>query len=286
MKKILNTMVVLVTLLLFVLYLINSKFIINSFLDYTNIFITKLAPFTFINILLVSILLDYNLLDLLPIKNSGLYVFFLSLLSGFPSGAIYTKEMFEKDLIDNNTSNNILTYSHFPNLLFMFGTINLIINDIFICFKIFISIFISNFILYIFSNKSMYNSKIINNNSFSNILSKNINKTFKNIISIYGISIFFYLISCIIFRYISFNTYSYVFISGLFDLLKGIFTTSLINSNTKYLFILFFISFGSVSIHMQVKSIIGNKLSYKYFFIGRIISTIISFFIFFIIKKF
>ena len=62
MKKILNTMVVLVTLLLFVLYLINSKFIINSFLDYTNIFITKLAPFTFINILLVSILLDYNLL--------------------------------------------------------------------------------------------------------------------------------------------------------------------------------------------------------------------------------
>ena len=98
MKKTLNTIVVLVTLLLLFLYLVNSKFIINSFLDYTNIFITKLAPFTFINILLVSVLIDYNLLDLLPIKNSGLYVFFLSLLSGFPSGAIYTKEIFEKDL--------------------------------------------------------------------------------------------------------------------------------------------------------------------------------------------
>ena len=286
MKKTLNTIVVLVTLLLFILYLLNSKFIIKSFLDYTDIFITKLAPFTFLNILLISILIDYNLLDLLPIKNSGLYVFYLSLLSGFPSGAIYTKEMFEKGLIDKSTSNNILTYSHFPNLLFMFGTVNLIINDISICIKIFISVFISNFIIYLFSNKSIYNNKMINNNSFSNILSKNINKSFKNIILIYGISIFFYLISCIIFKYISFNTYSYVFISGIFDLLKGIFTISLINNDIKYFFVLFFISFGGISIHMQVKSIINNKLSYKYFFIGRIISTIISFFIFFIIKKF
>ena len=286
MKKTLNTIVILVTLLLFILYLLNSNFIIKSFLDYTDIFITKLAPFTFLNILLISILIDYNLLDLLPIKNSGLYVFCLSLLSGFPSGAIYTKEMFEKGLIDKNTSNNILTYSHFPNLLFMFGTVNLIINDISICIKIFISVFISNFIIYLFSNKSIYNNKMINNNSFSNILSKNINKSFKNIILIYGISIFFYLISCIIFKYISFNTYSYVFISGIFDLLKGIFTISLINNDIKYFFVLFFISFGGISIHMQVKSIINNKLSYKYFFIGRIISTIISFFIFFIIKKF
>ena len=164
--------------------------------------------------------------------------------------------------------------------------INLIINDISICIKIFISVFISNFIIYLFSNKSIYNNKMINNNSFSNILSKNINKSFKNIILIYGISIFFYLISCIIFKYISFNTYSYVFISGIFDLLKGIFTISLINNDIKYFFVLFFISFGGISIHMQVKSIINNKLSYKYFFIGRIISTIISFFIFFIIKKF
>ena len=286
MKKTLNTIIVLVTLLLLFLYLINSKFIINSFLDYTNTFITKLAPFTFLNILLVSILIDYNLLDLLPIKNSSLYVFCLSLLSGFPSGAIYTKEIFEKDLINRNTSNSILTFSHFPNPLFMFGTINLIINNMFICIKIYTSIFISNFILYLFSNKSKYNNKIINNNSFSNILSNNINKSFKSIILIYGISIFFYLISCIIFKYISFNTYSYVFISGLFDLLKGVFTTSLINSDIKYFIILFFISFGGISIHMQVKSIIGNDLSYKYFFIGRVISTIISIIIFLIIKEF
>lgn len=286
MKKTLNTIIILVNLLLLFLYLLNSEFIIKSFLDYTNIFITKLAPFTFLNILLISILIDYNLLDMLPIKNSNLYVFFLSLLSGFPSGAIFTKEIFDNNLIDYNTGNSILTYSHFPNLLFMFGTVNLIINNSIICIKIFISIVLSNFILYLFSKKNIYKNNNFNYNSFSNILTKNIIKCFRNIILIYGISIFFYLISCIIFKYISFNTYSYVFISGIFDLLKGVFTISLINNDIKYFFILFFISFGGISIHMQVKSIISNKLSYKYFFVGRIISTVLAIIIFCILKEF
>ena len=285
MKKTLNTVIILVTLLLFFLYLINSEFVIKYFIDYTNIFITKLAPFTFLNLILISILIDYNFFQVLPIKNSGLYVFILSLLSGFPSGAIYTNELLKKNVINRNIGNYILTYSHFPNLLFMFGTINLIINNISICIKIYISIVLSNFILYLFSKKSNYiNNSNFNNNSFSNILSKNIINSFKNIILIYGISIFFYLITCIIFKYISFNSYIYVFISGLFDLLKGIFITSMIsNNNIKYFIILFFISFGSISIHMQVKSIISNNLSYIYYFIGRIIGTILSFIIFTII---
>ena len=101
MKKTLKTIFILVTLLLLLIsYLINSKYIISNFLDYTNLFITKLFPVTFINFIFSFLLIEYGLLDLLPVKINGLYVFFLSLLSGFPSGAKYTKEIFEKDVID------------------------------------------------------------------------------------------------------------------------------------------------------------------------------------------
>ena len=285
MKKTYKTIIILVTLLLF-LYLINSNYIIKCFLDYTNIFISKLFPFTFINFLLVSFLLDCGLLDILPLKKSSTYIFFLSLLSGFPSGAKYTIDLLDKDIIDKTTGNNILTFSHFPNPLFLFGTINILVNDISICIKLFISILVSNFILYLFCSNSYYKKNNTNYGDISNILSKNIISSFETIIIIYGISIFFYLITCIIFKYISFDTYIYVFISGIFDLLKGIFTTTLISTDIKYLFILFFISFGSISIHMQVISIINNKLSYKYFIIGRVISTILSIIIFLLIKKF
>ena len=287
MKKTFKTILILVILLiLLILYLINSRYIIENFLDYTNLFITKLFPFIFINFIISSILLEYGLLDILPIKINGLYILVLSLLSGFPSGAKYTKELLEKDIIDYNEGNSILLYTHNPNLLFIFGSINLIVNNIVICTKLFISILISNLIIFIFSKKYInHNKSKINNNSFSNILSNSIISSFKTILIIYGTSIFFYLIVSIITKYISFNSINYVIINGIFDLTKGCFSTSIL-SNNRDLFILFFISFGSLSIHMQVKSILSNKLSYTYFLKGRIIGTIISFIIYFIIKIF
>ena len=289
MKKTLKTIFILVTLLLLLIsYLINSKYIISNFLDYTNLFITKLFPVTFINFIFSFLLIEYGLLDLLPVKINGLYVFFLSLLSGFPSGAKYTKEIFEKDVIDYDEGNNILLYTHFPNPLFLFGSINYILNDTIICIKLFISILLSNFIIFLFSKKKIGKKNIINNKIyFSNVLNKAIISSIKTIILIYGTSMFFYLIVCIISKYIYFNSYIFIIFNGIFDLTKGVFSTIIIKDTfIKSLFILFFISFGSISIHMQVKSIISNKLSYKYYFIGRVISTILSFIIFFIIKKF
>lgn len=290
MKKTFKTILILVTLLVFlILNLINSKYIINNFLDYTNLFTTKLLPVSFINFVISSLLIEYGIVELLPINISEVYVFILSLISGFPSGAKYTKELLEVDGINKNEANNIILYSHFPNPMFIFGTINLILNDYNLCLKLFISILFSNFIIFLFTKKKI---KVKSNNytyphNFSSVLNKAIYSSIKTIILIYGTSIFFYLIFCILTKYIFLDTYLYVFISGLFDLTKGVFSTTLINSNViKSLFILFFISFGGISIHMQVKSILENTpISYKRFLLGRIIGTIISFTIFLLIIK-
>ena len=287
MKKTFKTILILVTLLVFlILNLINSKYIINNFLDYTNLFITKLLPVIFINFVISSLLIEYGIVELLPINISEVYVFILSLISGFPSGAKYTKELLEVDGINKNEANNIILYSHFPNPMFIFGTINLILNDYNLCLKLFISILFSNFIIFLFTKKKI---KVKSNNytyphNFSSVLNKAIYSSIKTIILIYGTSIFFYLISCIITKYISFNPYIYVLISGIFDLTKGVFSTSIIhNTFIRSIFILIFISFGSLSIHMQVKSILEDTYLYKSFIKGRIIGTILSLIIFLII---
>jgi len=261
MKKTYKTILILVSIiLLIIIYLINSTYIIKCFLDYNK------------------------LLDIIPININNIYIYLLSLISGFPSGAKYTKELLDNNYISKEEASSLILFSHFPNPLFIIGSINTILNKN-ICLKLLISILLSNFIILIFTKK--YNKKhtnIINNNSFSMILKNAIYKSTKTIILIYGTSIFFYLISSIITKYISFNPYLYILVSGIFDLTKGVFSTTIINNIfIKSILILIFISFGSISIHMQVKSILEDTLLYKSFIKGRIIGTIISIIIFILI---
>ena len=284
MKKNKPIFTLIILTLLLIMYFINSEYIIKCFLEYNDLFYTKLYPVSFIFFILSSLLIEYKVLDYLPININGIYIFLLSLISGFPSGSKYTKELLDKKYISYEEASSLLLFSHFPNPLFIIGSISLILDKT-ICFKILISLILSNFIILIFTKK--YKKKytnIVYSNNFSKSLKTSIYNSFKTIILIYGTSIFFYLISSIITKYISINPYLYILISGIFDLTKGVFSTTIINSTIiKSLFILIFISFGSISIHIQVKSILEDTLLYKSFVKGRIICTILSLIIYLLI---
>jgi hypothetical protein len=203
MKKSYKTILILVNLIIIlILYLLNSEYIIKCFLEYTELFYNKLLPTSFIFFTLSSLLIEYKVLDYLPININSIYIFLLSLISGFPSGSKYTKELLDNNYISLEEASNLLLFSHFPNPLFILGSITLILDKS-ICFKLLISIIISNFIILIFTKKykKKYNN-IPNKNSFSKILKNSIYKSIKTIILIYGTSIFFYLISAIITKYI------------------------------------------------------------------------------------
>ena len=286
MKKTYKTIILLVSLItLLVTFFINSKYIIKCFLEYNELFYTKLFPVSFIFFTFSTLLIEYKALDIIPININSIYIYLLSLISGFPSGAKYTKELLENNNITKEEASNLLLFSHFPNPLFVLGSINTILNRN-ICIKILFSIILSNFIILLFTKKyKKEKKKIIHPNNFSYILKKSIYQSIKTIILIYGTSIFFYLISSIITKYFSFNPYFYVFISGIFDLTKGVFSTTIINNSIiRSLFILLFISFGSISIHMQVKSILEDTSLYKSFIKGRIIGTILASLIFLLIS--
>ena len=286
MKKTYKTILLLVSLIiLLIFYLINSKYIIKCFLEYTDLFYKKLFPVSFIFFVVSSILLEYKVLDIIPININSMYIYILSLISGFPSGSKYIKELLDNNSISYEEAHSLILFSHFPNPLFILGSVNSLLNRN-TCFKLLISILLSNFIILVFTKKyKKKHNTIIYPDNFSKVLKSSIYKSIKTIILIYGTSIFFYLISSIITKYISFNPYLYILISGIFDLTKGVFSTSIINNTIiREIFILIFIVFGSLSIHMQVKSILEDTSLYKSFFKGRIIGTILTIIIFLLLK--
>ena len=295
MKKTSNNIILLVSLsILLLLYLLNAQEVINNIIDYSIIFLTKLFPAAFIFFIMSNLLIDYGFIETIykyfHINSSKLYVLILSLISGFPSGAKYTKDLLEKKLINTKEANQIIMFSHFPNPLFILGSVTLIINNQLLANKILLSLVISNFIIYFYYRKNNNDINIKTNNikNFSNNLNNAINNSIQIIILIYGISLFFYLISSILCKYLDFNTYIYVLINGIFDLTNGVYSTTLINNSIiKSIFIIIFISIGSISIHIQIRSIISNtSISYLSFIKGRIIATILSLLIFILLLYF
>ena len=285
MKKTYQRLTIIIFLLvLLTLYTINSSLIIKSILEYTKLFITRLFPTNFIFFVLSTILIDQGLIELinnkLKLDGSVFYVTIMSILSGIPSGSKYTKDLLEKGIIEEKTANYLLSFTHFPNPMFVLSTVTTLINSK-IALKILITLILSNLIIaFIFKpkKKEVYKTNSSISNDFSSSLAKAILDAIKVIIIIYGTSVFFYLITVIINKYLTLTVFSHVILNGVFDLTKGLFSTILIsNELLRSLLIIIFFAFGSLSIHIQIKSIISNtSLKYKNFILGRILQIMIS----------
>lgn len=285
MKKTYQRIIIITFLLtLLILYTINSTIVIKSILDYTNLFITKLFPTNFIFFMLSTILIDQGLIELinnkLKLNGSIFYVTIMSILSGIPSGSKYTKDLLDKGLISNKTANYLLSFTHFPNPMFVLNTVTILLNKT-LALKILICLILSNLIIALIFKPPKKEVIIINDSpskDFSESLSKAIIDSLKVILIIYGTSVFFYLITVIINKYLTLNVLSHVLLNGIFDLTKGLFSISLLsNKLLKSLLIIIFFSFGSLSIHIQIKSIITNtSLKYKYFILGRLLQILFA----------
>ena len=276
-------------LLILVFYFLNSTLIIEETITYTKLFITKLFPTSFLIYIISDLLINYNITALLNKKGHGtfLYITIMSMLTGFPSGPKYAKDLLDKKLIFKDYANYLIMFTHFPNPLFILGSVSTIkgINTL----KLLIIIILSNlFIAAIFKKKETITLPSTTPTSFSKALSTGIYSSLKIIILIYGSCLFFTLIASILNKYLTMSHLLYTLTNILFDLTKGIFSTSILKSNNlKELIILLATIFGTRPIHIQIKSILDDaSLSYHKFLLGRTLSTIIALSIYFILTLF
>ena len=223
MKKNKKSNIILVTLIcLMILYIINSTLITKNILIYTKLFFEKLFPASFLFFTFSSLLIDYNIIEkisnTLKINGANFYVIAMSLISGFPSGSKYTKDLLEKNLITEKNANYLIKFTHFPNPIFILGPVSLLFPNKTYALKILVCIIFANFIIALINRPKEKNTLPIKRNkttSFAKVLPEAILSSCKTLIIIYGTSIFFYLIITMINHYINLPLQEYVLINGI-----------------------------------------------------------------------
>lgn len=278
-----------------IIFLLNINIVLSSVTDASVIFYTKIFVSVFPFIILSNILIYFNyhlflnkifkkpLNKLFNISSSSI-IFILSILSSMPSNSIYTKNLLDNKLININEANKILTFTYFPSISFMIGTVGYkMFNNIKIGIIILLSNYIYNILIGIYLRKdkinfTLENKNSINKTSFFDMLTNTILNAFKTCAIILGNLIIFIIIINILNKYLNINDTLLSILSGLLELTTGSNMLSLldININLKIALTSLIINFSGLSILFQSKSILNDyNINIKRILIIKLIFSII-----------
>lgn len=277
---------------------------INSSINALLIFREKLFPsifpffvlsFLFINMGYPLILNKYfkNITrKIFHLSENTTFILLMSIISGFPSGAKYIVKDYSNNYITKEEGNQLLLFTHFANPLFVLGTCGILLNSKRLAYKILICQLLANIILGILvrpKNITITKKKevVFSTPSLISILPDAINEAMEVLIFMLGsITIFQFFTNCFL-LFTNESVFLKTIFTGIMDLTSGInlVPTLSISIELKALLMLIFITFGSLSVHLQVINAIKNtNLSYTNFFIGRILESIIAIILFLLIN--
>lgn len=306
MKKIINLIIMFLILYITLQVLINSSEVVKAVVFSIDIFKNSVFPSLFPFLVLSSLLINYGFVELCakffkPIMNhlfkmnaNAAFVFVMSLLSGFPSNSKYTKELYLKGVLTEDEASKILMFTHFSNPLFILGTVGIFLNNQKIALLVLFCHYITNVIIGLIFRK-LSPSKETNVTfdrkplSFGNALREATTNAINTLLLILGTITVFLVLSTIINKQFSLPPFIQTMISGLLEMTQGLKYASLLNVDlrTKAILMTMFLSFGGLSVHMQVLSIISDtKIKYFPFFIARLIHMAISGILVFILYSF
>lgn len=243
--------------------------------------VPNLLPMFIITSLIVNSNLIINICNLFgkpfskAFKTSkyGIFVFTLSLFTGSPSNAKYINDLINNKLISLSEGNKLLLFTTNYNPLLIYSLLTLYLDNKTSFIIILIQI-LSNIIIGLLNRNMKYD--IINNNFKTNSinLSKIIKETIDTLLMILGTLIVFNII-------INILPIKNLLLKNLLNGSLEI-TTALngikyleISKKAKILLSVIYLSFGGLSIHTQIKSILPDT-NYKLFFKNKIYSIIIS----------
>ena len=264
-----------ITILLIMTFIIlifnNYDIVLKSTLDATSIWLNRVFPYLFIMIIIQDLLINLDFASFF--KNTAVYIFIMSLLSGTPSGTYIISKLKQQNIISKEYANTCLIFTFFANPLFLYSILNSIFLSKFITIRLMLILYLTNLFLYFIYKKDLpSNGKSINANEIN--LSSSIKTSINTTITVLGVITFYLILSNIIITEFNIIYPFNIFFKGFLEMTQGL--ASLINSSIKFkeVITMIFISFGGFSIHTQVSCILNEaNLSYKYFFKGRIIQT-------------
>ena len=308
-KYIINFLFILLIIILSIEVLLESNIVISSVKFSFNIWQNNIFPSLFPFLVIGNILINAGIPELLgkifknivnklfKINPNGTFIIFLSMLSGFPSSAKYITELLNNNKIDVDDATKLLMFTHFSNPLFILGSVTIFVNDKSLGLSILISHYIGNFFIGILFrnykkkelNKFNSNLKNIKDINIGKVVASSIKDAINTLLLILGSITVFLIITSIINHIFEISGILKPIINGIFEMTQGLkYLESLnINSNIKALISVAILSFGGLSIHLQIITIISDtKIKYFPYFISRILHVIISTLIFYFWKVF
>lgn len=299
MKANLYNLIIILSSIIILLELLLNKTLIFDTISYSlNIWVTSIVPSLFPFFVLSDILISYNITNYIPkmikktfqslfhVSENTITIFFLSILSGFPSNARNARKLYDLGLIEEEEASHALIFTHFSNPLFVLGTVSVFfLKNEQLGIILLISHYLSNIIVGLFLRRKNYqplNHYTIpakKSQNFPMVFANSIKSAIDTLLLILGTLTCFLVLSSIIINRLHLNPYNATLLKGILEMTMGLKSLSLLPISDLYKVVIstMFISFGGLSVHMQVISQLnGTKISYKSFLIGRIYQTILS----------
>lgn len=302
MKKTNYQFFIVIFLVLLSFFLITfSKEVIESVGFSLSIWKENLFPSLFPFFVVSNLLIEYGFVDylgnwfgkwmpkLFGLPKEASFVLFISMISGFPSSAKYTSRLVNEGCLSKEEGEQLLTFTHFSNPLFVLGFIGtgLLCNQKIAFLILFCHIF-SNLIIGFLSKgekskelKGKRNTLVSKKEklSFGKVFSKSIMDSLTTTFLLLGVVTCFLALTTILQTVLPLSPEGKVLISGLLEMTQGVKLVMELPISLCFqgLFMLFFISFGGFSVHMQVLSFISEEnLRYFPYFWGRILQVVFS----------
>lgn len=259
----------------------------NSIIFWKDRIVTTIFPF----LLMSEFLINYGFVDVVNflfgnffkhffnVNGNVAYIFFMSMISGFPSSAIYINDLYNKNLISYESANKALILCHFSNPLFIIGFIGNMIGYKYAYYILIIHYLSTIIVGLLFRN--LDNGKEINNNfdtkSFGSVLKNSIKKGIDSILLILGTIIFFNILTKTL-NYINLPIFIENILNMFLELSNGInFVLNNFDYKLACLFITMILSFGGLCVHFQILSILEDtKIKYQNYLASRIIASLTS----------
>lgn len=311
MKKI-GISVLIMVILLYIGFeiLTESESILNSVTFSFKIWENNIFPSLFPFFVLSELLIQYGFIELIAellkplmnhvfkIRSNAAFVFVMSMISGFPSNAKYTKELYQKNMLTEEEASKILTFTHFSNPLFILGTVSVIFlkNREAGLFVLFIHYFTNIIIGILFRNYEpspkeqekvslknailkMNQKRIQKKKTFGEIISSSVMNSIHTLLLILGTVTIFLVITTILNHTLNINSYYQSILNGFIEMTQGLkYVSELeIPLKLKSIITVMILSFGGLSVHMQVISILSDtNIKYLPFLTARILHSAIS----------
>ena len=314
-QKIISTSIMTILLSIAFFILTESKAVMEAVLFSFQIWKNNIFPSLFPFFLLSELLIQYGFVEFLGellkplmnqvfrISNHAAFIFVMSIISGFPSNAKYTKALLDEHKINEKEATKILTFTHFSNPLFILGTVSVtFLGNKEVGLLILFCHYITNLILgLLFRNyypspktdcrislKNAINNMTLERKkrelSFPTVFTNALNHTIQTLLFILGVTTTFLIITTLVNQHISLSALHQSILNGFFEMTQGLKYISLLNIPLKMKGVLtvMILSFGGLSVHMQLIGILSKtKIKYFPYLTARVLHATIASILFF-----